>query len=340
MRELKQVRFLAGLAALVMFLSLLSCSVFATEPKETEAKPTEPTATTPTLTQPKPTEPNPAESKPTDPPATEPPTEAPTEPPTEAPTESEPEPIESDTVTEPEATEPEKEPRSMFQFAPDGQLTLVDDFEYTGMDADGNVMSKQFITVQARDGSYFYIIIDRTGETENVHFLNQVDLADLQSAASNGTQTMPVSQCICTSTCMAGHINMDCPVCSVNMTKCAAVDTVPPEEKQQETEQKTSKADDTPAQEPTEPSGPSYVKLGLGAAILIAIVVFFMKGNVFGSGKKAAPSREYDEYNDEYDEEEEPDEESEEASDPDDVEYEFVEEDEDAEEFEDDTELS
>lgn len=230
----------------------------------------------------------------------------------------------------------------MFQFAPDGQLTLVDDFEYTGMDANGNVISKQFITVQARDGSYFYIIIDRTGETENVHFLNQVDLADLQSAASNGTQTMPVSQCICTSTCTAGHINMDCPVCSVNMTKCTAVDPFPPEEKQPETEQKTSKDDDTPAQEPTGPNGPSYVKLGLGAAILIAIVVFFMKGNVISSGKKTAPPREYDEYNDEYDEEEEEelDEKSEEASDADDVEYEFVEEDEDAEEFEDDTELS
>ena len=53
---------------------------------------------------------------------------------------------------------------------PNGNMTLVDDYV---------IGDTQYITVQTKTGNYFYIIIDRGGETENVHFLNKVDEADL-----------------------------------------------------------------------------------------------------------------------------------------------------------------
>ena len=56
---------------------------------------------------------------------------------------------------------------------PEGNAALVDDFG-------GN---KQLITVTTKAGNYFYILIDRANEDKEtaVHFLNQVDEADLMA---------------------------------------------------------------------------------------------------------------------------------------------------------------
>jgi hypothetical protein len=58
-------------------------------------------------------------------------------------------------------------------FTPEGNLTLVDDIQRSD-DTD-----KQFITVETRDGSLFFIVIDRSANRDNVYFLNLVDDADL-----------------------------------------------------------------------------------------------------------------------------------------------------------------
>ena len=110
--------------------------------------------------------------------------------------------------TEPEETTGGYEPQPL---TPDGNMSLVDD--------------------------YFYIIIDRAEDGENtVHFLNQVDEADLTALMEDGQTEAPV--CSCTDKCVAGSVNTACPVCSVNMSECAGVEAEPePEETEQPPEE-------------------------------------------------------------------------------------------------------
>ena len=90
--------------------------------------------------------------------------------------------------------EPETPP-----LTPKGNATLVDDFG-------GN---KQLITVTTKGGNYFYILIDRATEGEQtVHFLNQVDEADLMALTENGEAAKKPEICNCTEKCEAGKVNL------------------------------------------------------------------------------------------------------------------------------------
>ena len=81
---------------------------------------------------------------------------------------------ETEAETEPETTAEEtKETTEPVSLTPDGNLTLVDDL--SGEESE----DKQFITVVTKNGNYFYLIIDRASDSENVYFLNMVDEEDL-----------------------------------------------------------------------------------------------------------------------------------------------------------------
>ena len=227
---------------------------------------------------------------------------------TDAPIEPEPTaPAPTEPVTSPEETDPASvqtetpEERGMFRFTPDGSMTLIDDFEYVGMDDKGNVLSKQFITVQDRSGKYFFIIIDRTGDTENVYFLNQVDLSDLKTVANSSQQTFAEETCTCSSHCTVGHIDTSCPVCSVNMTECMGVDVTP-----------TRTDPDTPetTEQATEPAQKQAQQINPIALIVLVVViggvvaVYFIKKK--RSGKKNKPTDfDFDEDDEEYEAEDE-----------------------------------
>jgi hypothetical protein len=150
---------------------------------------------------------------------------------------------------------------------PDGNLTLIDDI------GTSTKAGKQFITLESKNGNVFYMIIDRDDEgEETVHFLNQVDEADLM--ALTGEEETP-SVCSCTTKCVAGTVNTSCPVCAVNMTECVGKEAKP----------------EVPA-EPTEPAAEEpEKKSGVGGILVVLLIVALGGGAAFYifKQKKAKP---------------------------------------------------
>ena len=137
-------------------------------------------------------------------------------------------------VTEPAPTpEPEEpttggmEPEGQ-PLTPEGNATLVDDF----------YGDKQLITVTTKAGNYFYILIDRANEDAEtaVHFLNQVDEADLMALLEDGETQEEPAVCTCAEKCQAGAVNTSCEVCAVNMAECAGAEPEPEPEPEPEAE--------------------------------------------------------------------------------------------------------
>ena len=150
---------------------------------------------------------------------------------------------------------------------PDGNLTLIDDI------GSSTKAGKQFITLESKNGNTFYLIIDRDDEgEETVHFLNQVDEADLM--ALTGEEETPAT-CSCTTKCAAGAVNTSCPVCAVNMTECVGKEAKP--------------------EAPTEPTEPAAEepekKSGVGGILVVLLIVALGGGAAFYifKQKKAKP---------------------------------------------------
>ena len=84
-------------------------------------------------------------------------------------------------VKAPSIFETEEEPVTITEqntgpLTPEGNLTVVDDYQTTFSDG----TAQQFITLVSKSGAYFYLIIDRAADgDQTAHFLNMVDEADL-----------------------------------------------------------------------------------------------------------------------------------------------------------------
>lgn len=200
-------------------------------------------------------------------------------------------------TAEPEVTEePQEETTGGMELegqplTPEGNATLVDDF----------YGDKQLITVTTKAGNYFYILIDRANEDAEtaVHFLNQVDEADLMALMEDGEAQETPAVCTCTEKCQAGAVNTSCEVCAVNMAECAGAEPEPEPEPEPEEEK----------------SG------GMGALALVLVLVVLGGGGAFAYIKFIRPkqaskaSADPDDYDfadeEEYINEDEPEEETE-----------------------------
>ena len=123
--------------------------------------------------------------------------------------------------------------------------------------------NKQFITVQTKGGSTFYIVIDydkpvdEEGEQYETYFLNVVDEADLLAALEASGGELPA--CTCGEKCAAGAVNTDCPVCATNMTECAGVEPEPEPEPE-------------PAEDPTLEAGGGFPAGTLLLALAVVVI--------------------------------------------------------------------
>ena len=120
---------------------------------------------------------------------------------------------------------------------PDGNLTLIDDYGST------TGSGKQFITLETKAGNVFYLIIDRDDKgEETVHFLNQVDEADLLTLMGDDAPAAETpAVCNCKEKCAAGAVNTNCPVCKNNLSECSGKEPVTePEPEPEQPEKKSS----------------------------------------------------------------------------------------------------
>ena len=183
---------------------------------------------------------------------------------------------------------------------PEGNLTLIDDILQSYESKETTLSDKQFITVQSKNGNYFYLVIDRSGDTENVYFLNLVDEADLMALLEDGETETVIPVCSCTDKCSVGSIKTDCEICRINMSECVGKEPVVEPDS-------TPNVEQPPAQTtPTSQSNP-----GVLVAILIiagggAFAVYWFKFK--DSKPKTSGDSDLDDYEFGQDEDEEPEE--------------------------------
>lgn len=143
------------------------------------------------------------------------------------------------------ADEPEKkEPETVKEETlPTGNLTLVDDV----ISADD--AHREFLTVVSKDGSYFYIVIDRDTEgAGNVYFLNLIDDQDLYRLT--GEKAPEVVE-----------------------TETVVVDT----EQQKEQVDDKQKTELTEEEKAAQKQKSLMITVGVGAAIVVGVVIYVLK---------------------------------------------------------------
>lgn len=139
--------------------------------------------------------------------------------------------------------------------------------------------NKQFVTLETKDGTVFYLVIDYDSpvneeeEQYQTYFLNLVDAADLaalvgEEEAEPEEEAPPL--CSCREHCQVGKIDTTCPVCTADLTACLGEE---PEEPEPEPEPEVQQ----PEEEPKEGSSSAVAAVILLLVILAGGAVFVVK---------------------------------------------------------------
>ena len=217
--------------------------------------------------------------------------------PMDCPVESEPEP-----EKEPEQqTTPQKQPTTTTTVTttpkPEGEADPEEEEEAetpepgTGFTSEGNAVTrdllydkatnKQFVTLETKDGTVFYLVIDYDSpineeeEQYQTYFLNLVDAADLdamvgEEEAEPEAETPPL--CSCRERCQVGKIDTTCPVCTADLTACLGEEPEPEAPEELEDPQPEPEAE-----EPEDGSSSAVAAVILLLVILAGGAVFVVK---------------------------------------------------------------
>ena len=220
----------------------------------------------------------------------------------------EPEPLDCPVESEPEP-EPEKEPEQQTtpqkqpatttpvtttpkpeteaESKPEEEETNEPPEPGSGFTSEGNVVTrdllydkatnKQFVTLETKDGTVFYLVIDYDSpvneeeEQYQTYFLNLVDAADL--AALVGEEEAKPEEapplCSCREHCQVGKIDTTCPVCTADLAACLGEEPEPEPEPEPEVQQ--------PVEEPEDDSSSAVAAVILLLVIMAGGAVFVVK---------------------------------------------------------------
>ena len=157
----------------------------------------------------------------------------------------------------------------------------------TGFTSEGNAVTrdllydkatnKQFVTLETKDGTVFYLVIDydspvnKEEEQYQTYFLNLVDAADL--AALVGEEEAKPEEapplCSCREHCQVGKIDTTCPVCTADLAACLGEEPEPEPEPEPEVQQ--------PVEEPEDDSSSAVAAVILLLVIMAGGAVFVVK---------------------------------------------------------------
>ena len=160
----------------------------------------------------------------------------------------------------------------------------------TGFSGEGNAVTrdllydkatnKQFVTLETKDGTVFYLVIDYDSpvneeeEQYQTYFLNLVDAADL-AALVGETEAKPEEApplCSCREHCQVGKIDTTCPVCTADLTACLGEEPEPEAPEELEEPQPAPEAE-----EPEDDSSSAVAAVILLLVILAGGAVFVVK---------------------------------------------------------------